>query len=100
MRRSVERTSAFGSSFSPSFFSLGGLFPSSVPEPAIPKAIKTLIALFASAPSRYILRDFTYDESAILKQKKDFELAGVEERELWVPPSFSIFLFSRLDASN
>ncbi|KAL7414563.1 hypothetical protein BDY24DRAFT_369703 [Mrakia frigida] len=33
--------------------------------------------------NKFILRDFTYDEGTILKQQKDFELAGVEERELW-----------------
>lgn len=49
--------------------------------------------------SRFILRDFTYDESTIEKQRKDFQFAGVEERELWVrlflfsrPPFFSSFL--------
>ncbi|CED85231.1 Vacuolar H-ATPase V1 sector, subunit C [Phaffia rhodozyma] len=33
--------------------------------------------------NRFILRDFTYDEGAIQKQKQDLEYALIEERELW-----------------
>jgi hypothetical protein len=38
----------------------------------------------ACRENKFILRDFAYDEAAIEKQRKAFEMAGVEEKELWV----------------
>jgi hypothetical protein len=35
-------------------------------------------------PGRFILRDFTYDEEAIEKQKRDLIALEESEKELWV----------------
>ena len=35
------------------------------------------------SPLRFILRDFTYDEGAVVKQQQELQYAEVTERELW-----------------
>jgi hypothetical protein len=45
---------------------------------------------------RFIVRDFTYDEEAIAKAKRELEELVVEEREMWVrQPSVSFPLLIR-----
>ena len=34
--------------------------------------------------NRFLVRDFTYDDSAVEKQKEDLANLEVEEKELWV----------------
>lgn len=36
--------------------------------------------------NRFIVREFTYDEGAVEKQKEDLANLEVEEKELWVGP--------------
>lgn len=41
---------------------------------------------------RFIVRDFTWDDSALEKQKRQLADLEIEEKELWVSiPSFSSF---------
>jgi hypothetical protein len=44
--------------------------------------------LFRSFMHRFIVRDFTYDEEAITKSKRDLEDLVSEEKQLWVSLSF------------
>lgn len=37
--------------------------------------------------SRFIVRDFKWDDSALEKQKKELAELEVEEKELWVSPT-------------
>lgn len=45
---------------------------------------------------RFIVRDFTWDDSALEKQKRQLADLEIEEKELWVSILSFLFSFSRL----
>lgn len=49
---------------------------------------------------RFIVRDFTYDEEAIERQRRDLEGLVVEEKELWVRSLISPTLTLVLEAEH
>lgn len=56
----------------------------SLAEPSFSRALDGVKLTCLCGCCRFIVRDFTYDEEEIEKQKKDVEDLLVEEKEMWV----------------
>lgn len=63
--------------------------------PLSPTASLELGADSGACACRFVVRDFTYDEEAIEKQKRELEALVVEEKDMWVRRAIHFSAFVR-----